>query len=47
MINTIEKKEIDLLEYWHVILKRKWILVTFSVVLLVFTAVYSLTSTRL
>ncbi len=47
MINTIEKKEIDLLEYGHVILKRKWILVTFSVVLLVFTAVFSLTSTRL
>jgi len=47
MINTIEKKEIDVLEYWHVILKRKWILVTFGVVLLVFTAVFSLTSTRL
>ena len=47
MNNKIERKEIDVLEYWHIILKRKWILVTFAAVLVVFVAIFSFTSTRL
>jgi capsular exopolysaccharide synthesis family protein len=40
-------KEIDLLEYWRVVTKRKWILVTFAAVLVVFVAVLSFTATPL
>jgi capsular exopolysaccharide synthesis family protein len=47
MNNKIERKEIDVLEYWHIILKRKWILVTFAAVLVVFVAIFSFTSTPL
>jgi len=47
MNNKIERKEIDLLEYWHIILKRKWILITFAAVLVVFVAIFSFTSTPL
>ncbi len=41
------RKEIDLLEYWRVVLKRKWILVTFAAVLVAFVAVLSFTATPL
>jgi succinoglycan biosynthesis transport protein ExoP len=47
MNNTIEKKEIDLLEYWRIIQKRKGLLVAFVVVILAFTAVHSFTAIRL
>lgn len=47
MNSKIEKKEIDPLEYWHIILKRKWILVAFAAVLVVFVAIFSFTSTPL
>jgi len=47
MNNKIERKEIDVLEYWHTIQKRKWILVTFAAVLVVFVAIFSFTSTPL
>ncbi|HSA95827.1 MAG TPA: polysaccharide biosynthesis tyrosine autokinase [Acidobacteriota bacterium] len=38
-----DKKEIDLLEYGRVVIKRKWVLVTFAAVLLALAAVYSFT----
>jgi capsular exopolysaccharide synthesis family protein len=41
------RKEIDLLEYWRIVLKRKWVLVTFASVLVVFVAVLSFTATPL
>jgi capsular exopolysaccharide synthesis family protein len=40
-----EKKEIDLLEYVRVVLKRKWVLATFAAVLLALAAVLSFTRT--
>jgi succinoglycan biosynthesis transport protein ExoP len=42
-----DRKEIDLLEYGRVILKRKWVLVTFAAVLVALTAVVSFTRTPL
>jgi capsular exopolysaccharide synthesis family protein len=41
------RKEIDLLEYWRVVIKRKWVLVTFAAVLVAFVAVLSFTATPL
>jgi succinoglycan biosynthesis transport protein ExoP len=42
-----ERKEVDLLEYVRVVLKRKWVLVTFAAVLVVLAAVVSFTRTPL
>ncbi len=42
-----DKKEIDLLEYVRVVLKRKWVLVTFAAVLIALAAVLSFTTTPL
>ena len=42
-----DKKEIDVLEYARVILKRKWVLVTFAAVLVALAAVLSFTTTPL
>ncbi|MGZ7065600.1 MAG: GumC family protein, partial [Candidatus Aminicenantales bacterium] len=42
-----QKKEIDLLDYWRVVVKRKWVLATFAAVLVVFVAVLSFTATPL
>ena len=42
-----EKKEVDLLEYVRVVLKRKWVLVTFATVLVALAAVLSFTKTPL
>jgi capsular exopolysaccharide synthesis family protein len=42
-----DKKEIDLLEYARVALKRKWVLVTFAAVLVALAAVLSFTRTPL
>lgn len=42
-----DRKEIDLLEYVHVVLKRKWVLVTFAAVLVALAAVLSFTKTPL
>lgn len=47
MNDKFERKEIDLLEYWRIILKRKWVLITSSAVLLVFVAIFSFTTTPL
>jgi succinoglycan biosynthesis transport protein ExoP len=44
---TPERKEIDLLEYWRIVLKRKWILLTFSALLLAFVGIFSFTATPL
>jgi succinoglycan biosynthesis transport protein ExoP len=41
------RKEFDLLEYWRVVLKRKWVLITFAAVLVAFVAVLSFTATPL
>jgi capsular exopolysaccharide synthesis family protein len=42
-----DKKEIDLLEYGRVVVKRKWVLVTFAAILVVLAAVLSFTRTPL
>ena len=42
-----DRKEVDLLEYVRVVLKRKWVLVTFAAVLVALTAVLSFTKTPL
>jgi len=42
-----DKREIDLLEYVRVVLKRKWVLVTFAAVLVALAAVLSFTRTPL
>jgi len=42
-----DKKEIDVLEYVRVVLKRKWVLVTFAAVLIALAAVLSFTTTPL
>lgn len=41
------RKEVDLLEYGRVVLKRKWVLATFAAVLVVLAAVVSFTKTPL
>ena len=40
-MNNENKKEVDLLEYWKIILKRKWVMVSFTGALLFFTGIYS------
>ncbi|HSA94951.1 MAG TPA: polysaccharide biosynthesis tyrosine autokinase, partial [Acidobacteriota bacterium] len=42
-----EKKEFDLLEYVRIVLKRKWVLVTFAAVLIGLAAILSFTRTPL
>ena len=42
-----DKKEIDILEYARVVLKRKWVLATFAAVLVALAAVLSFTTTPL
>jgi len=42
-----DKKEIDLLEYGRIVLKRKWVLVTFAAVLVALAAILSFTKTPL
>jgi len=36
-----KKKEVDLMEYWGVIVKRKWVLITFAGSLIFFAAIFS------
>jgi capsular exopolysaccharide synthesis family protein len=40
-----EKEEMDLLEYWKIIVKRKWVLITFTGALVFFTGVLSFLAT--
>ncbi len=42
---TTGKTEVSLLEYWHVLLKRKWVIVTVTAVLLAVSGIISFTST--
>ncbi|HUT08551.1 MAG TPA: GumC family protein, partial [Candidatus Latescibacteria bacterium] len=42
-----DKKEIDILEYVRIVLKRKWVLATFAAVLVALAAVLSFTTTPL
>ena len=45
-MNSAEiKKEFDLLEYWRVIVKRKWVIMTFAGALLFFVGVFSFLAT--
>jgi succinoglycan biosynthesis transport protein ExoP len=39
-----KKNEIDLMEYWRVVEKRKWVLVAFASVILLFTAIFTFTA---
>ncbi len=40
-----EKREVDLMEYWRLIVKRKWVIVTFAGALFFFTGVFSFITT--
>lgn len=42
-----EKKDIDFLEYWRIIVKRKWVLITFCLFLVLGSAIISFTTTPL
>jgi len=45
-MNQVEKKkEVDLVDYWRVIVKRKWVAFTFMGALVFFTAVFSFLAT--
>ncbi len=39
-----ERQEIDLLEYWQVIEKRKWLLITFASAVILLTAIFTFTA---
>lgn len=45
MNNDDRKKEIDLMEYWGIIIKRKWVIVSFAGALIFFTAIFSFLAT--
>ena len=45
MINKKEKGEIDLIEYWNIVLKRKWVIVIFASAILFFTGVFTFLAT--
>jgi len=45
-MNQVEKKkEVDLMDYWRVIVKRKWVAFTFVGALVFFTAIFSFLAT--
>ena len=45
MIRKNEQKEIDFLEYWRIIRKRKWVIVSFAGALIFFTGLFSFLAT--
>jgi len=45
MNNKEERKETDLIEYWKIIVKRKWVIITFAGALIFFTGVVSFLAT--
>lgn len=45
MINKNEKNEIDLIQYWRITIKRKWVVIIFTTALLFFTAVFTFLAT--
>ena len=45
-MNYVEKKrEVDLIELWRVIIKRKWVIMTFAGTLIFFVGVFSFLAT--
>ena len=44
MANEEEKKEIDLMEYWRVIEKRKWVLFSFASAIVFFAVIFTFTA---
>ncbi len=45
-MNNVEKKrEVDLIEYWRVIVKRKWMIMTFAGTLIFFVGISSFLAT--
>jgi len=44
-MNKEDRKEVDLIEYWKVIVKRKWVLISFAAALVIFTGVFSFLAT--
>jgi polysaccharide biosynthesis transport protein len=46
-LSSVENRETNLRDYWAVIVKRRWIGIGFLLVLVVLTALYSLTQTRI
>ena len=45
MNNMEKKREVDLIEYWRVIVKRKWVIMTFAGTLIFFVGVFSFLAT--
>ena len=45
MTNLEKRKSLDLWEYWRVITKRKWVIITFASALVFFTGVFSFLAT--
>ena len=45
MNNIDERKEFDLWEYWRVIVKRKWVIITFAGTLIFFVGISSFLAT--
>ena len=39
-----EQKEIDLMQYWSIILKRRWIAITFASAVILLTAIFTFTT---
>jgi succinoglycan biosynthesis transport protein ExoP len=44
-ISVEKKKEVDLFEFWRVILKRNWVIISFAGSLILFTGILSFTAT--
>lgn len=45
MDNRERKREVDLTEYWRVIIKRKWVIIVFAGTIILFTGVFSFLAT--
>jgi len=45
MTNLEKRKSLDLWEYWRVIIKRKWVIITFTSALVFFTGIFSFLAT--
>lgn len=45
MNNDEQRREIDLMQYWDIVMKRKWVIVSFISILVVFTGIYTFTAT--
>jgi len=43
MNKSAEKKEIDLLDFWHIAIKRKWVIIICAIVILFAAVIYSYT----